>query len=71
MDGLSVQDRGVVRRALGALPARVEEAKRKEMGEMMGKLKEVRRNFFFFWGGRAAGLVCWGGGGGEGGKEGC
>ncbi len=58
MDGLSVQDRGVVRRALGALPARVEEAKRKEMGEMMGKLKEVRRNFFFFWGG---------GGGGQGG----
>lgn len=49
MDGLSVQDRGVVRRALGALPGRVEEAKRREMGEMMGKLKEVRRVFTGFF----------------------
>lgn len=41
MEGLPPQDRKVVQRALATLPKRLEEAKQAEMGEMMGKLKEV------------------------------
>lgn len=43
MDSLPPQDRRIVQRALASLPSRLEEAKQKEMGEMMGKLKEVGR----------------------------
>lgn len=43
MDGLPPQDRRVVQKALASLPSRLEDAKQKEMGEMMGKLKEVGR----------------------------
>ena len=38
---LSSQDRRVVQRALVELPARINVAKESEMGEMMGKLKEL------------------------------
>ena len=41
MPNLSSTDRKIVTQELRALPARIEEAKQKEMGEMMGKLKEV------------------------------
>lgn len=41
MPGLSSQDRKIVQKALSALPARINQAKEKEMGDMMGKLKEV------------------------------
>lgn len=45
MEGLPPPDRRVVQKALASLPPRLEEAKQKEMGEMMGKLKEVGRSF--------------------------
>lgn len=38
---LPVQDRKVVQKALAELPPRIQEAKDKEMGDMLGKLKEV------------------------------
>lgn len=38
---LPVSDQKTVRHALTTLPGKVEEAKQKEVGEMMGKLKEV------------------------------
>ena len=38
---LPPSDQRTVRRALAELPGRVEEAKQKEVGEMMGKLKEL------------------------------
>lgn len=41
MPTLPLQDKKVVQKALVALPLRINEAKEKEMGEMMGKLKEV------------------------------
>lgn len=41
MAGLPPQDKKVVQRALATLPPRLEQAKQNEMGEMMGKLKEV------------------------------
>jgi hypothetical protein len=41
LDDLSSLDRKTVRDALGTLPRRVEEAQQNEMGEMMGKLKEL------------------------------
>ena len=41
MPSLPPQDRKIVQQALSALPARINHAKEKEMGEMMGKLKEV------------------------------
>jgi len=41
LDDLSSLDRKTVRDALGTLPHRVEEAQQNEMGEMMGKLKEL------------------------------
>ena len=41
MPGLPAQEMRVVRRALVALPSRIDQAKQKEMGEMMGKLKEA------------------------------
>ena len=40
-NNLSPQDRRHVQRELAALPARINAAKESEMGEMMGKLKEV------------------------------
>lgn len=42
MDSLPSQDRKFVQRALGELPQKVQNAREKEMGEMMGKLKDVR-----------------------------
>ena len=42
MPGLPPQDRKIVQKALSTLPARINQAKENEMGEMMGKLKEVR-----------------------------
>ena len=41
MSSLPPQDQKVVQAALRTLPARITAAKDKEMGEMMGKLKEV------------------------------
>ena len=41
MPDLSATDKKVVQRALAVLPARTKAAQEKEMGEMMGKLKEV------------------------------
>ena len=41
MENLSPQDRRNVQHELATLPARVNAAKESEMGEMMGKLKEV------------------------------
>ena len=41
MTSLPPQDKRVVQRALASLPPRLEQAKQTEMGEMMGKLKEV------------------------------
>lgn len=41
MASLSGQDRKVVQKALASLPPQISSAKDKEMGEMMGKLKEV------------------------------
>ena len=43
MPKLSSPDKNVVRAALRTLPRRIEVAKQKEMGEMMGKLKEASR----------------------------
>ena len=40
-DLLSAADRRVVREALAKLPARIAQCREREMGEMMGKLKEV------------------------------
>jgi len=41
MSNLSAADRKVVQRQLVQLPPRTKAAQEKEMGEMMGKLKEV------------------------------
>ncbi len=41
MPALPAADQRIVRKALTTLPAWVDQAKQKEMGEMMGKLKEV------------------------------
>jgi hypothetical protein len=41
MPGLPPQDRRVVTQQLKLLTPRIDSAKQKEMGEMMGKLKEV------------------------------
>ncbi|KAL9119572.1 MAG: hypothetical protein Q9187_003878 [Circinaria calcarea] len=41
MPNLPALDMTVVRRALSTLPLRISAAKEKEMGEMMGKLKEL------------------------------
>lgn len=41
MPNLPAQDDKIVQRALSSLPSRINAAKEKEMGEMMGKLKEV------------------------------
>ncbi|MCJ1283244.1 hypothetical protein MMC26_002572 [Xylographa opegraphella] len=41
MPDLPVQDQKIVRAALASLPSRINAAKDKEMGEMMGKLKEL------------------------------
>ncbi len=41
MPDLPPQDKKVVKQALSALPARINQAKDKELGDMMGKLKEV------------------------------
>ncbi len=41
MPDLSSMDKKVVQKALAVLPARTKAAQEKEMGEMMGKLKEV------------------------------
>ena len=38
---LPPQDRKIVQAALRELPPRIEEARKREMGEMMGKLKEL------------------------------
>lgn len=45
---LSLDDKRIVQRALRELPGRINEAKEKEMGEMMSKMKDVRALFFFF-----------------------
>lgn len=41
MTNLSPQDRNVVQRQLRMLPPRTKEAQEKEMGDMMGKLKNL------------------------------
>ena len=41
MPALPPQDKKIVQKALATLPPRINEAKEKEMGEMMGKLKEL------------------------------
>ncbi|MCJ1362566.1 hypothetical protein MMC16_001670 [Acarospora aff. strigata] len=41
MPALPPQDKRIVQKALQTLPPRLEQAKQKEMGEMMGKLKEL------------------------------
>ncbi len=41
MQNLSVADRKLVKRQLVLLPPRTKAAQEKEMGDMMGKLKEV------------------------------
>jgi hypothetical protein len=41
MANLSGADRKMVQRQLAGLPARIKEAQEKEMGDMMGKLKQV------------------------------
>lgn len=41
MDYLPPDDKRIVQKALRQLPARINEAKEKEVGEMMGKLKDV------------------------------
>ena len=41
MPNLPAQDKKVVQNALSTLPPRINAAKETEMGEMMGKLKEV------------------------------
>lgn len=41
MTNLPAQDRKIVQQALSTLPARINAAKEKEMGDMMGKLKEL------------------------------
>ena len=43
MSTLPIQDKKIVHKALSTLPCRINSAKEKEMGEMMGKLKEVGR----------------------------
>ena len=43
MPTLPIHDRKIVHKALLTLPSRINSAKEKEMGEMMGKLKEVGR----------------------------
>lgn len=41
MDNLSADDRRIVQRSLRELPAKIAKAREAEMGEMMGKLKDV------------------------------
>ncbi|KAL4864397.1 hypothetical protein BDV12DRAFT_176283 [Aspergillus spectabilis] len=41
MENLPVEDRRIVQRALRELPARINKARESEMGEMMGKLKDL------------------------------
>lgn len=41
IQSLSPQDQKIIRRQLAVLPAQIDAAKQKEMGEMMSKLKEV------------------------------
>ena len=41
MPNLPAQDKKIVLSALSSLPSRINAAKEREMGEMMGKLKEV------------------------------
>ncbi|KAL4963613.1 tetratricopeptide repeat protein 1 [Aspergillus stella-maris] len=41
MENLSADDRKIVQKALGELPARIGKAREAEMGEMMGKLKDL------------------------------
>lgn len=41
MPNLPIPDKRIVQNALATLPPRINEAKEKEMGEMMGKLKEL------------------------------
>ena len=48
MPDLPVQDQKIVKAALATLPSRVNTAKDKEMGEMMGKLKEVYNVFHWY-----------------------
>lgn len=43
MDNLPPDDKRVVQKALRELPANIGQAREKEMGEMMGKLKDVSR----------------------------
>ncbi|KAF7590637.1 hypothetical protein BBP40_002585 [Aspergillus hancockii] len=45
MDNLPPDDKRVVQKALRELPARINQAKEKEMGEMMGKLKDLGNGF--------------------------
>ena len=47
MPNLSVADMKVVNHQLKDLPPRTKAAQEKEMGEMMGKLKQVCKNRFF------------------------
>lgn len=43
---LPAEDKRVVQKALRELPARINEAREKEMADMMGKLKDVSRQLF-------------------------
>ena len=42
MSDVSTTDMKVIRKAMAELPGKIKIAQEKEMGEMMGKLKEVR-----------------------------
>ncbi|PWY68428.1 tetratricopeptide repeat protein 1 [Aspergillus heteromorphus CBS 117.55] len=45
MNNLSADDRRVVQKALRELPGKINQAREKEMGEMMGKLKDLGNGF--------------------------
>jgi hypothetical protein len=47
MPVLSAADREVVQKALAVLPGRTKVAQEKEVGDMMGKLKEVSREPYY------------------------
>lgn len=46
MDNLVPDDRRIVQKALRELPAKINAAREKEMGDMMGKLKDVRSSLW-------------------------
>lgn len=59
MDALPPDDRRIVQKALRELPARINEAKEKEVGEMMGKLKDVSHRWLAFSMSRKLTIFSW------------